>query len=202
MITGRSLTSASHIDRSKTDFYPTPPQATLALLGWLIGENAISKTETVWEPACGQGHISEVIKQFGINTYSTDKYDDSYSPELLDFLTVGENPAESDWIITNPPFSEAEEFIRKSLEFGTPFAMLLKSQYWHSSRRRKLFEETNPSAVLPLTWRPDFQFGARGGSPTMEVQWTVWGIGGSNTRYEPLAKPTMGAVGQEGESHE
>lgn len=46
-------------------------------------------------------------------------------------------------------------------------------------------------AADPLTWRPDFHFGAKGGSPTMECAWTVWDRVPSNvTQYVPLLKPT------------
>lgn len=96
-----------------------------------------------------------------------------------------------DIIVTNPPFNRSEEFIRKAWELKPQaFAFLLKSQYWHSSKRYKLFEEMPPTAVLPLTWRPDFLFGQKGGSPTMEVLWTVWEPHTTKqTLYQPLTKP-------------
>lgn len=43
----------------------------------------------------------------------------------------------ADWIITNPPFSLAEAFIRRAAELGKPFAFLLKSQYWNATCRMK-----------------------------------------------------------------
>jgi hypothetical protein len=96
-----------------------------------------------------------------------------------------------DWIITNPPFAQAEAFIRHALawdSFGV--AMLLKSQYWHAARRYALFIEHPPTAIMPLTWRPDFLFGSKGGAPTMEVAWSLWirGYDGP-TQYIPLPKP-------------
>jgi hypothetical protein len=51
--------------------------------------------------------------------------------------------------------------------------MLLKSQYWHAAKRHQLFNTHTPAYILPLTWRPDFMFGERGGAPTMDVLWTV-----------------------------
>lgn len=93
-------------------------------------------------------------------------------------------------IITNPPFSCAEQFIRKCLDLEKPFAMLLKSQYWHAAGRWQLFMEHPPAFVLPLTWRPDFNFGKRGGNPTMEVLWTVWDSMPCKTAYyHPLQRP-------------
>ena len=69
-----------------------------------------------------------------------------------DFLTV--SPVSCDWIITNPPFSLSEVFIRRCQYIGKPFALLLKSQFWHARKRLELFQEDPPAWVLPLTWRP------------------------------------------------
>ena len=92
------------------------------------------------------------------------------------------------WIITNPPFSLAEAFIHRASELGRPFALLLKSQYWNSAKRRPLFLEHTPSYVLPLTWRPDFT--GKGGS-MLDMCWNVWLGGNGSTIYQPLPKPKL-----------
>lgn len=91
-----------------------------------------------------------------------------------DFLN--EPALRCDWIITNPPFGVSDKFIMRCAEHGKPFALLLKSQYWHAKKRYDLFDKIRPSFVLPLTWRPDFQFKKRKqkASPLMDVQWCVW----------------------------
>ena len=61
---GASNRVAPH--RAAFEFYPTPPEATLALLSVERFEGAI------WEPACGQGHISKVIETAGHTVVSTD----------------------------------------------------------------------------------------------------------------------------------
>ena len=180
---GIQLTAASAIDRSQTDFYPTPPEATHALMRYL----QLPSDTKVWEPACGQGHMAEVIGQY-CSVTSSDKYDDSYALPLQDFLRPDRVP-EFDWIITNPPFKFSEEFIAQAEKHGKPFALLLKSQYWHAKRRLSVFKRTKPAAILPLTWRPDFHMGTKGGAPTMEVAWTVWIPGSTQTHYEPLERP-------------
>lgn len=53
-----------------------------------------------------------------------------------DFLKA-ELPEGVGMIITNPPFSVSEEFIRHALDLEVPFAFLLKSQYWHAARRSR-----------------------------------------------------------------
>lgn len=165
--------------RNKSDFYPTPPEVTQALLDILT----LPKGTTVWEPACGEGHMVEVMTKNGLEVIGTDIQSGT------DFLKA-ELPGDVQWIITNPPFSLAEQFIRKSAEHKVPFAMLLKSQYWHAARRVSLFQTITPSYVLPLTWRPDFLFKTRGsGSPLMDVIWCVWIPGAYKTRYIPLIRP-------------
>lgn len=167
--------------RVESDFYPTPPEATQALLNFL----KLPEGQTIWEPACGEGHMVEVMQKNNLHVIGTD------IQMGVDFLEA-EAPDGVDWIITNPPFSLAEQFIRKRAEHGVPFAMLLKSQYWHAARRVALFSTIPPAYVLPLTWRPDFMFKQRGkGSPLMDVNWCVWIPGAIRTEYIPLIKPKV-----------
>lgn len=150
--------------RSSTDFYPTPRDVTLALLDFLD----IPKPATIWEPACGEFDMVNVFNAAGYNFYASDL------STGCDFLTVP--LIECDWIITNPPFSASDKFIERCAEHGKPFALLLKSQYWHAKKRSKLFQEIQPRYVLPLTWRPDFLFKQPGkrSAPLMDVMWCVW----------------------------
>ena len=137
-------------------------------------------SRNVWEPACGDGSMVKVLEKYFDRVVATDI---QYG---TDFLTA-EMPDGIEWIITNPPFSLAEQFIRKAAECNVPFAMLLKSQYWHSARRKKLFDEIRPSHILPLTWRPDF---TGKGSSLLDMQWVVWARTDSYTTYfHPLGRP-------------
>lgn len=111
-----------------------------------------------------------------------------------DFLTKTIYDGQSvDAIITNPPFSLADRFIRKSTTLAPISAMLLKSQYFYAAKRYDLFREQPPAYVLPLTWRPDFYEHERAagekGSPTMDVIWVVWIRGDYSSKYIPLLKP-------------
>lgn len=185
---GVTLTSASAADRSSTDFYPAPPEATYALANWmqLAGK-------TIWEPACGAGHMSRALEASGATVVSTELNGQGFGKEGVDYLDA-ELPDGVQCIVTNPPFKWSEQFIRRSFIHGLPFAMLLKSQYWHSAKRRALFEQHRPRAVLPLTWRPDFHFGSKGGSPTMECIWTVWDATPADfTIYLPLQRVSVAA---------
>ena len=82
-------------DRNKNDFYPTPPEATLALL------NKQKFEGNIWECACGDGAISKILIDEGYDVYSSDLIDRNYGDVGLDFL---EGNKKYDKIITNPPF--------------------------------------------------------------------------------------------------
>lgn len=169
--------------RAESDFYPTPPDATKALLDFL----SLPKGTVVCEPACGDGHMADEMRRNDLIVIESDIRTGD------DFLTTPFR--ECDWIITNPPFSLSEEFILRCIEHERPFAMLLKSQYWHAKKRLGLFRETKPTHVLPLTWRPDFLFKTRGkGSPLMDVMWVVWDIEYNSYMYPcyiPLERPKL-----------
>lgn len=150
--------------RSETDFYPTPAEVTKALLDFLD----LPKNTVIWEPACGEMDMVSAMRNAGYSVVATDiVYGQNFLTEPL---------PECDWIITNPPFSVSDKFIERCAEHGKPFALLLKSQYWHARKRYALFEKITPSYVMPLTWRPDFLFKKHGkrSAPLMDVMWCVW----------------------------
>lgn len=164
-------------EKTSYDFYPTPREVTVALMHFLDWKDK----KVIWEPACGECAISDVLTEFGHEVVSTDViYGDNY------FFTKREGV---DAIITNPPFRETEKFILKAIKDAPVVAMLLKATYWHASKRQPLFEKHPPAWILALTWRPNF-FGKRAtGAPTMDFIWTVWIQGsGGETRYKLLSK--------------
>ena len=162
--------------RKPLDFYATPPEVTAALLDAL----KLPKSITIWEPACGDGAMADVMESYGYKVIRSD------IQQGQDFLTIPKQDA--DWIITNPPFSLAEQFIRRAHEHDLSFAFLLKSQYWHSKKRLALIKEIPPFAILPLTWRPDF---TGQGASLMDCIWVVWSnsfVKGSMPIYYPLER--------------
>jgi hypothetical protein len=174
-----NLTNSSLKNKRRSlDFYPTPPTVTWALLNFLN----LPLNYLIWEPACGTMEMVNVIREYGYKCYATDIISGT------DFLKTSSEGVKFDAIITNPPFAESENFIKHAIALAPTVAMLVKSQYWHSKKRSVLFESNPPTYILPLTWRPDFMNGERGGAPTMEVLWTVWIRGVTDTRYRLLHK--------------
>ena len=183
--------------RVESDYYPTPPEVTQALCDTLH----LPKGTKIWEPAAGEGYMVDVLKHNGYDVTATD------IQSGVDFLTAEKRDCE--WIITNPPFSLAEQFIERCNKMGVPFALLLKAHFWNAKRRYNLFCHCPPSMILPLTWRPDFMMGKRGGgSPLLDVCWCVWDRkqfkkNGLKTLFKPIKKPetehdSNGSGGQEG----
>lgn len=181
--------------RRAFDFYPTPPEVTVVLVRFLRLGGGLC----VWEPACGDGDMVRALETCGLTVYGTD------IRAGQDFLTRTHPDGvykPYNWIITNPPFAQSEEFIRHAAQIGKPFALLLKSQYWHTAKRIQLFRDIPPSFVMPLTWRPDFLFKEheKKASPLMDMMWCVWLMPQNRyiqTSYIPLDKPQKEATTHE-----
>lgn len=105
---------------------------------------------TIWECACGEGHLAKVFEQYGHEVIATDLIYRGYGdPEPLDFLKDTLDDFEGD-IITNPPYKYAVEFVRRALEsvkLGRKVAMFLKLQFLEGKARKELFQSNPPKVV-------------------------------------------------------
>lgn len=116
------------------DYYPSPPEAFEALL------RVESFEGNIWEPACGNGVVSEVFKSHGFDVISTDLVDRGYGIGGHDFLT---SPLVADNIVTNPPFTLAEKFVELSLQrTKRKVVMLCKLAFLEGAKRKLMFENT------------------------------------------------------------
>ncbi|UWI17510.1 MAG: Thymidylate synthase complementing protein [Bacteriophage sp.] len=107
-----TLGSSNHVpeEREAFDYYATDPRAVEMLL------ELEQFSPVIWEPACGEGHISKVLQAHGYEVISTDLiYRGFGDPEPLDFLKETLDDFEGD-IITNPPYSMGLEFVQRALE--------------------------------------------------------------------------------------
>lgn len=146
--TARAFRSTPYIapHRAAYEFYPTPPSATRALL------SAESFDGPIWEPACGEGHISKVLEAAGYSVTSTDLATRwNYGDGGRDFLRETESLGKH--IITNPPYGRglADAFVKHALlltrQTGGTVAMLLAlSSLAHPLRHG--FWTCNPPAVI------------------------------------------------------
>lgn len=113
-------------NRNKSDFYQTPYSITKHLLDNI----KIDINSKILEPCEGEGAIIKVLKEKGFN------YIDSFdlNNDNIDFLKYETNKI-YDYVITNPPFSLAFEFIEKYKEISNNIIMLLPLNYLHGKKR-------------------------------------------------------------------
>lgn len=138
----------SEVEREKDDYYATDPKALEIFLN-RIDEDGVRLHKNIWECACGEGHLSEVLKNRGYKVWSTDLIDRGYGSGNTDFLKSIPDSWCGD-ILTNPPYKYAKEFVEKALEvtrIGAYTVMFLKIQFLEGQGRRKLFKKYPPKYV-------------------------------------------------------
>lgn len=178
-----TLGASSHSDneRQREDYYATEPKAVEELL------KIETFCDSILEPACGEGHISEVLKRNGYHVVSRDLVDRGYG-DVADFLSVDNTLWNGD-VITNPPYRYTQEFVEKALQIvpkGRKIAMFLRIQFLEGKKRKEFFMRTPPKTVwvsssrLKCAINGDF---AQAGSSAAAYAWFVWekGYCGSTT---------------------
>lgn len=128
-------------DREVNDYYATEPRAVEMLL-------ELEKFDTyIWEPACGEGHISEVLRKKWYIVESTDLIDRWYGVCVDFFRTI--LPFRGD-IITNPPYSLWRKFVEHALSLVKEWhkvAMFLKVQFMEGKGRKQMFIMYPPKTI-------------------------------------------------------
>lgn len=163
--------------RQVDDFYATPSDTTKKIL------DKLELKGSILEPACGQGHISEVLKEYYPNAkvISTDLVDRGYADEIKDFLN--DDFEKVDNVITNPPFKYAKEFVTKGLEISNDkVIMLLKIQFLESKSRKEFLENSPLKYIYVFSERqntmkdgsPINPLNGKPWSSTMLLAWFVW----------------------------
>jgi len=166
---GFKPTTKRSADLDGPDFYPTPGWATFALMD---NEPFVG---AVWESACGDGAMSDVIAECGNPVESSDLYDRGYGEIGHDFLTTKRRAPN---IITNPPYNSAEGFVATALrQADQKFALLLRLAFLEGANRaRSIFHRHPPSRVWVFSERITFypKGAVRAGSGTTAYAWFVW----------------------------
>jgi hypothetical protein len=128
----------------------------------------------IWEPACGDGPMSEVLRITN-SVESSDLFDRGYGEHGVDFLTANRRYLN---IVTNPPFHSAESFVAKAAQLAeSKFALLLRLAFLEGANRaRTIFHAVPPSRVWVFSERITFyaKGAQRAGSGTTAYAWFVW----------------------------
>jgi len=175
------------------DYFPTPPWATRALFeeilkpNWLFPHNDVI-SETCLEPACGGGHMVKVLKEYFTNIESCDIAD--YGQDrIADFLTADVSGS-YDFIITNPPFNLAEEFVLKALPMARQcVAIFARTQFMESiGRYERLFKPNPPHLIAQFSERVPIIKGrlSATASTATSYAWFIWRGSAGTTKETQL----------------
>lgn len=122
----------------------------------------------LWETAPGEELMVRALRRRG--------FDVVYGP--WDFFKVTGLMPDVDCLITNPPYSIKYEWIRHTLSFGKPAALLLPLEslgamaFWNAANQRV------PS-ILIVTPRINFKMPNKGwntGGAQFPIAWFCWGL--------------------------
>lgn len=171
------------------DDFPTQPWATRALLEHVIGPAVggvdLLKRQTVWEPACNRGHMVDPLAEYFGAVWASDVHDyglegafqhDFLFPAMPSVITWSKEIP--DWVISNPPFRLAEQFIERGRAVaGRGVAMIVRTAFLESvGRYQNLFRDNPPTIVAQFTERVPMVKGrltAKGSTATAYC-WLVW----------------------------
>ena len=163
-------------NRSDNDLYTTDPKALERLL-------EVKKLHSsVWECACGLGHLSEVLRANGYKVLSSDikNYGYIHQTDEIDFLSYSQKGTKANLdIVTNPPYLKALEFCAKALEIindGYYVVMFLRLQFLEGKKRKAFFDKFPPKEIYVFSDRINCldPFGENPKSSAICYAWFIW----------------------------
>jgi len=154
-----------YIKNELNDLYFTPIEAILPL-----AKHVPHHFKTIWECADrGNSLIADYFREQGRKVISTDI--------VTGFNFLSDEPDfDFDCIITNPPFSLKNDFLKKCYEYKKPFALLLPLESLGGVRRGSLFQQFGISVIV-LDRR--VEYGGKSGC-WFNSAWFTYGFGENN----------------------
>lgn len=125
----------NYMQQEKRDELYTPTEAILPILKYL------DHNKIYWECTdFGESNITRILQQNGFKVIHTNKNE-------LDFLKDEPN-FNFDVIITNPPYSLKNEFLKKCYEYNKSFLLLLPLTSLEGKERCKLYIENGIELIV------------------------------------------------------
>lgn len=200
--TSSAVMAQRHEAHDSLDDFPTPPWAVRAFCEWL---NPCDDA-TVWEPAANRGYMVKGLQGYFGTVYASDIHDYGAGFPQNDFLFPGESLHRPQWIITNPPFRLAEQFVERALDIATGGVAVIARSVWAEGigRYENLFKPHPPAWVLQHVERVPMvkgRYDPKASSAT-GYSWFVWdiaGVWGPGTQFGwiPPAKKRLYKPGDE-----
>ena len=136
--------------------------------------------------------MSKVLKEYFGEVRSSDAHQYGYG-SVRNYLDVPYEANAVDWVITNPPFRLAEEFVQRSLIVAKRgVAVLVRTVFIESiGRYQNLFEDKPPSIFAQYTERVPMVRGRldRKASTATGYAWLVWRKGVSRPPTPDVGAP-------------
>ncbi|RWE29172.1 MAG: SAM-dependent methyltransferase [Mesorhizobium sp.] len=174
--TSHAVMAQRHEAGDSADDFPTPPWATRALIEHVIGTAAV-RNLTCLEPACGRGHMAKPLAEYFRAVEAADAYPYGFG-KVRDFLNSPHEARSHDWVITNPPFRLAEDFIQRAMVVARKgVAILARTVFLESvGRYESIFTCNPPTKFAQFTERVPMVKGrldAKASTAT-GYAWFVW----------------------------
>lgn len=135
----QSVMASRASTRDALDDFPTPPWATRAFLHHVMVPLADKPLIdlTAWEPAANRRFMARALGEYFGQVFETDIEDYGAGVSRLDFISLrdglGLTPlpgfaADVDWIVTNPPFKDLQDWIDVAMKTArVGFALLCRT---------------------------------------------------------------------------
>lgn len=163
-----------YMQKTKNDELYTPEYAIRPLLKYL------TKDKIIWECTdYGKSNITKVLRENGFKVINTSKAEIDFLNDNVDF--------EFDMIITNPPYSLKDEFIKKCYEYKKPFCLLLPITSLEGINRGKMFRKYGLE-LLVLDRRCNFIYDNAKKSNWFNTSWFCWNVLPRQLIFEKLEK--------------
>ncbi len=160
------------------DFFPTPPWATRALVEHVLPRAAPGFVIlSAAEPACGEGHMAEVLRETIIDVRASDVFDYGRNYPVVDFLDARKPFAPVDLLATNPPFNAALAFALRAMTVAQVVALLVRTTWIEGEGRyRELLRDHPPTLYAPFVERVPMVKGRWDpkASTATAYAWLVW----------------------------
>ena len=153
------------LKQGMSDYFNTPKYALDILIP------CIKKEWRIWECACGTGNLVNKLIKDGFQVIGTDINIGYNFLECPDNITT-----DFDCIITNPPYSLKDEFIKRCYELGKPFALLMPLTALEGQKRQALYKKYGIQLIIPNR-RINFETpSGKGTGSWFLCCWYTWGL--------------------------